>query len=385
MTERRVTEVMRDSRGRTLALCHPDEPWSPRRASDAIRDVQFGLHSYVAVGGATAADIRVVEGARGAYLRSDSDDTPANNLDELPLTSTGNPLTGVSDAAIQVSKEAVAQLVRAMYRVGATTHQAVWVSDERRVELILGAPKDIILIPTEDGDNEARARVEIPVLYRSRPMMGADDVGDTATALLRVRARVVSGALPTGLQLFIDWSETQAEDVEVTRADGAGVASDIAAFARTQGAIGQDVRLPGFDGRGQLSELTTAFRREAGRDVVAVTISFGDAPPDQQQHVSGEVFLDRDWALAVSEHLVTERIRDGLRQDIGALPPPFGDDPVVLPGTTDIYVDSVDVLLTDGAIVFEGRLRRPGPPPVTASYRAEIELDLVGRNVEAKV
>jgi len=277
----------------------------------------------------------------------------------------------------------VEELVRAMHRVGATDHQVVWVDGDRRVELSFGAPENLSLLPTEEEDAEARARLELPVLYRSRPLDAADDVGDTASARLNVRARVASQASPTGVQLFIDWSETRDEDVDVAGPDGDQVASEIARYARVQGASGQDVRLPGFTER--LSELTTAFRRARGRDLVSVTLSFGSAPPDQANHIEGDVFLDRDWALALSEHLVTERIRAGLQQDLGALPPPFGLDPVVLPGTTDLYLDSFDVLLADGAIVFEGQLRREGTPVVTASYSAEVELQLVGGRVQANV
>jgi hypothetical protein len=385
LAERKVTETIRDSRRRILALCNPDEPWSPRRAQDALRDIHFSLHRYLAVGEGRQAEVRSVEGPYGPYLRSDWDDTTTNNLDELPLASVGNPLTGVSEVALQVNESVVEQLVRAMHRVGATSHHAVSVSGDRRVELTFGAPEAVALIPTEEEDTEARARVDLPVLYRSRALGAADDLGDAAAAVLHVRARVASHAAPTGVQLFIDWSETRDDDVDVAGPNGATVASDIAGFARTQGATGQDVRLPGFADRAPVSELTTAFRRESGRNVVAVTLSFGTAPPERPRQVSGEVFLEREWALALSEHLVTERIRDGLWQDIGALPPPFGDQPVVLPGTTDLFLDSFDVLLADGAIVFEGQLRRPGPPEVTASYRAEITLELIGGSVQATV
>ena len=243
MAERKVTETIRDSRGRILALCNPGEPWSPRRARDALRDIHFGLHRYTATGGGRDAEVRVVAGPSGDYLRSDWDDTPANNLDDLPLASEGNRLTGVSEVALQVGEPVVERLVRAMHRVGATTHQAVSVSDDRRVELTFGAPESVALIPTEQDETEARARVDVPVLYRSRALSSADDLGDVATAVLHVRARVASHAAPAGVQLFIDWSETRDEDVDVTGPNAGTVASDIAGFARTQGAIGHDVRL----------------------------------------------------------------------------------------------------------------------------------------------
>ena len=382
---RRVTETLKDRYGRILALCNPDETWSPRRAGDALRDIRFGLHHYVAVGDGREADVRAIGGQSGGYLRSDWDDTTANNLDELPAPTVGNPLTGTSDVAVQVTEETVERLARAMYRVGATEHQGFLVEGDRYVELTLGAPSGISLLPTEPGETEARARLEVPVLYRARPIITADDIGETANALLHVRARVASAASPEGVQLLVDWSETTDDDVDMPGRDDPQIVADIARFARSQGAQGQDVRLPGLSDRAPLTELTTTFRRSAGKDVVGVTLSFGGAEPDPDSRLQGEIFLRREWALALSESIVLERVRDGLRQDIGALPPPFGPDPVILPGTTDVYLDSFDVTMSDGSIVFEGQLRRSSTPVVTATYHAEVGLKLVAGRVQAKV
>ncbi|MEQ8661852.1 MAG: alpha/beta fold hydrolase [Gammaproteobacteria bacterium] len=70
--------------GRIMALCHPGEPWSPRAAADAIRDIETGAHTYYVERDAPRTGIHVVDGADGKYLRSDPDGVPANNLDALP-------------------------------------------------------------------------------------------------------------------------------------------------------------------------------------------------------------------------------------------------------------------------------------------------------------
>src|SRR4051794_21386738 len=101
MAERRVTQAIRDRYGRNLALCNPGESWSPRRCRDAIRDIHFGLHHYIASAEGKEADIHVVNDPSGAYLRTDPDSTTWNNLDDLPQAKEGNALTGVSEVALQ--------------------------------------------------------------------------------------------------------------------------------------------------------------------------------------------------------------------------------------------------------------------------------------------
>ncbi len=385
MAERKVTETLRDQRGRILALCNPRARWSPRRSEDALRDIHFRLHRYRASGGGREAEIHAVGGRHGAYLRTDWDRATTDNLDELPPASKGNRLTGVSDIALQASEGLVEQLGRAMHRAGVTEHHAMRVEGHRCVELAIGAPESMKLLPTEEGDTYARARVELPILYRSRPIDSSGEIGDLARARLHVRARVASLATPNGVQLFIEWSETKNKDVDVAGARDERVTRDIGRWARAQGAAGQDLRLTGLSADREISELRIAFRRSRGANLIAADVSFGDSPPDRAGAANGEVFLERDWALGLSEHLVTDRIRDGLLRDLGALPPPFGPDPVALPGATDLFLDSFDVRLDDGALLFEGVLRRQGTPVVTADYIAEVKLKLSNGRVQAEV
>jgi hypothetical protein len=84
MSERQVTRSRKDSEGDITALCNPGEWWSPRAKSNAIDDIESGQHSYFVRSGTKRVGIRVVNGPKGKYLRTDPDTTSHNNLDDLP-------------------------------------------------------------------------------------------------------------------------------------------------------------------------------------------------------------------------------------------------------------------------------------------------------------
>lgn len=85
MAERAVVQTRKDRDGDILALCNPGQYWSPRTKSNAIQDIETGVHKYyVPWRDGTRTPIRVVTGPNGKYLRTDKDDTTRNNLDDLP-------------------------------------------------------------------------------------------------------------------------------------------------------------------------------------------------------------------------------------------------------------------------------------------------------------
>ncbi len=85
MAQRPVTRTRKDDDGDITALCNPAQWWSPRFKWDAIRDIESGSHSYyVPWNDGQNTPIRVVNGPKGKYLRTDRDSTPRNNLDDLP-------------------------------------------------------------------------------------------------------------------------------------------------------------------------------------------------------------------------------------------------------------------------------------------------------------
>ena len=84
MADRKVTRSKKDRDGDILALCNTGEFWSPRTKENAIRDIELGIHTYYVRRDGKRTEIRVVNGSRGKYLRTDPDTTSRNNLDDLP-------------------------------------------------------------------------------------------------------------------------------------------------------------------------------------------------------------------------------------------------------------------------------------------------------------
>jgi len=85
MADRAVHKTRKNQDGDILALCNDTESWSPRWKADAINDIDTGAHRYyVPWPDGKSTWIRVVNGPTGKYLRTDKDDTPKNNLDDLP-------------------------------------------------------------------------------------------------------------------------------------------------------------------------------------------------------------------------------------------------------------------------------------------------------------
>ena len=85
MADRQVTRSGKDSDGDITALCNPGQPWSPRSKINAINDIESGQQTYfVSSGPGNRADIHVVNGPKGKYLRTGRDETEKNNLDDLP-------------------------------------------------------------------------------------------------------------------------------------------------------------------------------------------------------------------------------------------------------------------------------------------------------------
>ncbi|PWK52819.1 DUF3892 domain-containing protein [Pleionea mediterranea] len=84
MADRAVTSTGKDRDGDILSLCNTGHLWSPRSKSDAIYDIENGIHSYYVPWQSGRTEIHVVEGSNGKYLRTDRDNTSKNNLDDLP-------------------------------------------------------------------------------------------------------------------------------------------------------------------------------------------------------------------------------------------------------------------------------------------------------------
>lgn len=84
MADRAIRKTGKDSDGDITSLCDEGASWSPRSKSNAINDIETGAHTYYVPWKSGRTEIRVANGATGKYLRTDSDSTTKNNLDDLP-------------------------------------------------------------------------------------------------------------------------------------------------------------------------------------------------------------------------------------------------------------------------------------------------------------
>ena len=82
MADRRVTRTGKDSFGDITALCGT---WGRASKADAITEIEYGWHTYYVqdVYG-RRADVHVVKGVSGKYLRTDPNPSCSDNLDNLP-------------------------------------------------------------------------------------------------------------------------------------------------------------------------------------------------------------------------------------------------------------------------------------------------------------
>ena len=82
MSDRRVTSTGKDSYGDITALCGP---WGRASKAVAITDIEHGWHTYfVQDYYGRRADVHVVNGTSGKYLRSDPNSSCSDNLGSLP-------------------------------------------------------------------------------------------------------------------------------------------------------------------------------------------------------------------------------------------------------------------------------------------------------------
>ncbi len=82
MANRQVTRSGKDRDGDITALCGG---FGRREKADAIRDIESGTHRYyVQDQFGRTADVHVVNGQTGKYLRTDPNSRCSDNLDNIP-------------------------------------------------------------------------------------------------------------------------------------------------------------------------------------------------------------------------------------------------------------------------------------------------------------
>lgn len=84
MQDRRVTRSRKHVDGDITAVSNPTEPWSPRHKQDVIDDITRGRATYFVLANGHRVALGVVEGPKGAELRTDSGPRGRDLLYDLP-------------------------------------------------------------------------------------------------------------------------------------------------------------------------------------------------------------------------------------------------------------------------------------------------------------
>jgi len=80
--DRKVISTKRDKTGKIVALCNPNESWSPRRTADVLVDISSGKRSYYLTVRERRRYLRAVSGS----LKTSADDGSVAALETLPST-----------------------------------------------------------------------------------------------------------------------------------------------------------------------------------------------------------------------------------------------------------------------------------------------------------
>lgn len=84
MIERQITNIKKDSKGRTRLICNPDEWWSPKSVKEVVYEIEESFYRYYVIVNNLKVEVKVIADSENKYLCTDPDKTTQNNLDELP-------------------------------------------------------------------------------------------------------------------------------------------------------------------------------------------------------------------------------------------------------------------------------------------------------------
>lgn len=315
-----------------------------------------------------------------------------------------NSLTEAFDIALQVRVGMIKAIVRSMHRAGIARHHYVRNFQGKRVELLINSP-ELTFVNAPQPDDTARVRLTSRVFYHSRRVDDAGDPGVGAVADVTIRVALkFSSPSPAPLNgvtsLLIDWQETGRKDITVPNVTAEienEVKDALLEFVRDQGASSFTIPPIGVAPR-QVGSLAFRFLPQGTfiEDVVVAGLNLGATIKGSANGLQ-QVFLKRDWALALSDSFVLSLIRDGLRQQFGGnLPPPHGSQPITISDRNVCVLDSpfgclnyarqriilqsLDVSLEPDKIVFSGRVAERTDswyvPDLDATFRAEVSLKI---------
>lgn len=318
-------------------------------------------------------------------------------------------LTDQFDLVLQVNESTIDRLLKSQHCAGVMGHFHVRIHGGKRISLQVGRPR-LTLLTELQPDQRARAELMLRIHANSRSESNNAEKGSGAVADVSIRAVIsfLDDADPVVLGtetsvLLVDWSETREEDITVYGADHETrqeIKCALFGFISDVGPV--RVGIPAVSlSSGTIGSGSFRFLEDSsgGSPVVTIGLNVGSQVKGARAGLQQAV-VQNDWALALSSQFVLNSIKAAMRQQLGdRLPPPHGSGPVVISeemvclletpvgcassAMQSVFLDSFDVQLQTGAIVFAGSLRQTTDsifvPDVTASFEASATVT-VGQN-----
>jgi hypothetical protein len=310
--------------------------------------------------------------------------------------------TGNFDAALQLTQPAIGRILTAMHRAGAATHDAGTVTGGDIIELLVNVPTITLDTSGAAAPPNVAAHTATRILYHARPVNDPANVGISAACdvNLRARARIGDGSAPAGAAdpapvgpdscLLTDYTDTLAADIVVHGVAGSTVTEVQDTLLGTIHAQRGAYPLDFMHGSGIAEAAGAVIDRSPDTPVVAVGLNFAARAGASSTHLTTSI-CQQDWALALSADYLIEQLLARLANDLGNLPPPYGQVPVLIetsPGA-HVYLDTFSVIVGTGKIDITGVVRRVAAGPfgtITANWTATITLALnSAQRIEAAV
>lgn len=302
--------------------------------------------------------------------------------------------TGDFDVVIQVRESVVNRIVRAMHAGRLVNPRIVTCAGDKRLDFVVNSPQ-ISLLPSTPSDTASRAMAVSRVLFQARPLADAGAIGLTGTADVTVRAALRTTTsdpahAATTTSIAGDWSGTGPADVVVhglSTADADVVRNFILNVIRTgagsMSLAAAATALPGLSAAPAVRLISAP-----GGNVACLGLDFGVGAAGLPEQILWDFTQGNDWALALSRDYLVALLREAMRATWSALPPPVGTAPVLIAedqmcvfeifgncidrARRRVYLDSLDVTLTAGSILFMGVARMVVDawyiPPVSAAF-----------------
>jgi hypothetical protein len=236
-----------------------------------------------------------------------------------------------------------------MHAAGILQPQASVITGDHVAVLNLGA-HHVTLVPSDGELVVAKADIPFVCWLRSREHLDDPGVNSSGTVTVRAACFPVTEADGT-LALVTDWSGTRSSEILVRDTSPETRHLTIEAVLTWARSAGGRYAIPNAGGLG-------AFEGMKLRFVNAPTQPYAQLGMDFHLPVGG-LFPDANeeaLRLSLASTWVTSRVLEGLKAELGGLPPPHGSTSVKL--DDGVKLTALDIELGESELVVNGRIRK---------------------------